>query len=59
MPIVRISRAIADLECGDTLEVIADDPAFPSDVTAWAKKTGHGLLSLEEADPARAVIRKQ
>jgi TusA-related sulfurtransferase len=49
MPIVRINKAIKQMsKSDDTLRVEADDPAFKMDVEAWAKKTGHQILSLEQ-----------
>jgi len=39
--------------------VLADDPAFKPDVEAWARKTGHELVSFQLFDGvAEAVIRK-
>lgn len=58
MPIVRISRAISELQAGDTLTVTADDAAFSADVAAWAKKTGNTLVDFAPGPPARAVIQK-
>ena len=58
-PIVELMRAIRAMSDGDTVEVIADDRAFPADVTAWCKKTNNALVSLEtRADAHVARIRK-
>jgi len=35
------------LDAGELLEVTASDPAFGRDICAWAKKTGHALLSVK------------
>lgn len=60
MPIIRLGAAVRAMAVGDTVTVLADDKGFPPDVRAWAEKTGHELVSLEDRDPARlaAVIRK-
>jgi len=60
IPIVELMRAIRESAVGDEVEVVADDRAFPSDVRAWCKKTGHSLLSLvEEGATLSALVRKE
>lgn len=59
LPIVQVQRAVMDMQAGEVLEVAASDPAFRADLKAWARKTGHEILSLEqESGGARAVVRK-
>jgi TusA-related sulfurtransferase len=58
-PIVELMRAVRAIGDGDTVEIIADDRAFPADVAAWCRKTNNALLSLDKrADAHVAVIRK-
>jgi tRNA 2-thiouridine synthesizing protein A len=58
-PLMRMSRAMKELDSGETLEVVADDPAFLADVHAWVAKTGHGLAEQgEQNDIQRVVLRK-
>lgn len=45
MPIVRTKKTIDDLQSGQVLEVHATDKGAKNDLTAWAKSTGHELLS--------------
>lgn len=47
MPIVLMAKALRDASPGATLTVRADDRAFPEDVRAWCRKTGHELVSLQ------------
>jgi TusA-related sulfurtransferase len=47
MPIVLIAQAFRTASSGEKITVQADDRAFPEDIRAWCKKTGHELLSLE------------
>jgi len=47
LPIVLIAKAFRDKQPGLSLVVQADDRAFPEDVRAWCKKTGHQLVSLD------------
>jgi tRNA 2-thiouridine synthesizing protein A len=48
MPIVKISRDIKEIEVGQVLEMLADDPGSKADVAAWAHQTGHELLEMKE-----------
>ncbi len=58
MPIVMLSREVKEMAAGDTIEIIADDPAFQIDVRAWCKRTGNELQSfLEEGETLQALIR--
>jgi TusA-related sulfurtransferase len=59
IPIVQLKRAIDGLATGDAVEILADDAAFPADVTAWCKKLGHELVSLATQKGAyTALVRK-
>ena len=56
-PILELARAMRQLQPGSTIEVLADDPAFPMDVQGWCRSTGTSLASLDERDGVyRAVI---
>ncbi|MDH4208731.1 MAG: sulfurtransferase TusA family protein, partial [Anaerolineae bacterium] len=46
MPIVKVSRAIKEIEVGQVLEMLADDPGSKADMQAWAKQTGNELVSM-------------
>ena len=59
MPIVLIAKAFRDAGSGARVIVQADDRAFPEDVRAWCRKTGHELLSLDNKPGYyEAVIKK-
>ncbi len=58
VPVVRMNGEVRDVPAGEDLHVIADDPAFPPDVKAWCRRTGHELVSLETIDGVtEAVVR--
>ena len=58
-PVYRTSVEISSVAVGEVLEVLADDPASESDITSWAKHTGHELLSVEKRDEGfRFLIRR-
>ncbi len=57
MPILKASQMIETLHAGERLEVLADDPAAPSDFEAFSKRTGHPLReSSEDAGTYRFVL---
>ena len=49
LPIVKTTKKTKEMVSGQTLEVLADDKAFEPDITAWCKRTGHSLMSLNES----------
>ncbi len=49
MPILKASALIETLHGGELLEVLADDPAAPSDFVAFSKRTGHTLRENTES----------
>jgi tRNA 2-thiouridine synthesizing protein A len=50
MPIVKMSRAIKDIQVGQTIEAFATDPGVMADIPAWARSTGNELVTLEKLD---------
>ena len=47
-PVIRVNEAIGDVEVGELLELLADDPSSAPDIQSWTKRTGHELISIEE-----------
>ena len=44
LPILKAKKALADLESGQLLKVLATDPGSVRDFQAFAKQTGHELV---------------
>ncbi len=44
LPILKTKKALADMESGDVLKVMATDPGSVRDFQAFAKQTGNELL---------------
>ncbi len=44
LPILKAKKALADLQSGQTLRVMATDPGSVRDFQAFAKQTGNELL---------------
>lgn len=51
VPVIKVSKAIKQIEVGQVLKMIATDPGAPPDMEAWSRQTGHELLdSHQEGD---------
>jgi rhodanese-related sulfurtransferase/TusA-related sulfurtransferase len=53
-PSMKVSKAIAEVEPGGVLEVLATDPGAPGDLEAFARRTGHRIV---EQSQSGAVLR--
>ena len=50
MPVIEVAKAIATIDSGQTLELIATDKGALSDIPAWAKDMGHSLKEQFETE---------
>ncbi len=58
-PIFRTRLELDKMAVGETLELLADDPAAEEDIKSLVKRTGHELLELRKEDNVlRFLIRK-
>ena len=48
LPILRAKKALAALQAGDVLTVLATDAGAPDDFAAFCRQTGHALLASTE-----------
>lgn len=48
LPILRTKKALADMESGQILRVLATDPGAQKDFPAFARQTGNELLEQRE-----------
>jgi TusA-related sulfurtransferase len=55
LPILKAKKALAGLEPGGLLRVVATDPGSVRDFQAFCKQTGHGLLSQDQVDTSSGV----
>jgi tRNA 2-thiouridine synthesizing protein A len=59
LPVVKMAKAIKEVEVGQTIEAFATDPGVMADIPAWARTTGHELVVLEKVDKQfRFVVRR-
>ncbi|MGI5863525.1 MAG: FAD-dependent oxidoreductase [Myxococcales bacterium] len=58
-PILKVKEAVEQAKEGQVIEIVASDPGFATDLPAWARATGHQVLSVgSDARGFRAVIAK-
>ncbi len=50
LPILKAKKAIAQMQTGQTLEVISTDPGSVKDFEALSRQTGHQLLESKQED---------
>jgi len=59
MPVVKLAQAIKQVEVGDLIEAVATDAGVMADIPAWARTSGHELVTLEKQDGAfHFVVRR-
>ncbi len=59
LPLLRAKKALAGMQSGQILRVLATDPSVDVDFKVYAAKTGHELLVCEERDGVvEFVLRK-
>ncbi len=60
MPVLHTRETMDKLAVGQTLEVLADDPAAEEDIKAWAKRAGQKILEIEKTkEGLRFLIQKE
>jgi tRNA 2-thiouridine synthesizing protein A len=50
LPILKAKKALADMQSGDLLKVVATDPGSMRDFQAFAKQTGNELVEQTTLD---------
>jgi tRNA 2-thiouridine synthesizing protein A len=60
VPIIELARHIADVEVGQVLAVVADDPAARHDVPAWCRMRQQEYAGEDTADDStpRYLVRR-
>ncbi len=58
-PIFRVRMEFDNMKVGETVEVLADDPAAEEDIKSLCKRLGQEILNMtKEGSKIRFVIRK-
>jgi tRNA 2-thiouridine synthesizing protein A len=55
LPVIALAKALPEVEIGDIVRILADDPAAANDIPAWCRMKGQELVasSDEEFDVRR------
>ncbi|MBW7900642.1 MAG: sulfurtransferase TusA family protein [Rhodocyclaceae bacterium] len=59
LPILRTKKALAEMQSGQTLRVLATDPGSVKDFQAFARQTGNELVSSGMADNVYEYVLKR
>ncbi|GAA0958626.1 hypothetical protein GCM10009554_71110 [Kribbella koreensis] len=55
LPVIKLAQAFPSLQIGDTITVLADDPAAATDIPAWCRMRAQELVS---ATGGEYVVRR-
>lgn len=59
LPVIKLSKAIKEVEIGQVVQMLATDPGSRPDMDAWAKSTGHELVDSDvDSDVFRFWVRR-
>lgn len=59
LPILRAKKALADMQSGQILRVLATDPGSQRDFAAFAKQTGNQLVDTRTEDKTFVFMMKR
>ncbi len=59
-PIIELARHLGDVEPGEVLAVVSDDPAARHDVPAWCRMRGQEYVGADTAEDGvpRYLVRR-
>jgi TusA-related sulfurtransferase len=59
LPILRAKKALADMESGQILKVLATDPGSQRDFAAFARQTGNELVEVSSQDKVFTFLMRR
>ncbi len=59
MPVVKLAKAMKEVNIGDLVEATASDPGVLADIPAWCKSTGNELVKMEKQEKTFTFIVKK
>jgi tRNA 2-thiouridine synthesizing protein A len=58
--VIKTTKTVKEMQVGQVLLMLADDPGSKADMVAWARQTGNELLGVEEEGKTfKFYIRKK
>ncbi len=59
IPVVKVSKAVKDINIGEVIEATATDPGVMMDIPAWCKSSGNEMVKMAKEDGIfRFVVRR-
>lgn len=55
LPVIRTQDAVADLNPGDSLQILCTDPGVIHDIPAWCRLHGHQVCAINEQNDEIAI----
>lgn len=55
LPVIRTQDAVADLNPGDSLQILCTDPGVIHDIPAWCRLHGHQVCAINAQDDEIAI----
>jgi tRNA 2-thiouridine synthesizing protein A len=59
MPVVKVSKAIKDIQIGQIIEAITTDPGALADFPAWARTSGNEILKTDQGNGTIKIYIKR
>lgn len=59
LPILRAKKALADMQSGQILKVLATDPGAQRDFVAFAKQTGNQIIEVSTQDDVFTLLMRR
>ena len=60
LPVIRAREEVDRIAVGDSLKIMADDPAAEEDLKRWATRSGHEVVgSSKNGDVITVVVRRK
>ncbi|WP_090684838.1 sulfurtransferase TusA family protein [Paraburkholderia phenazinium] len=59
LPILRAKKALADMESGQILKVLATDPGSQRDFAAFSKQTGNEIVEVSTQDKVFVFLMRR
>ena len=56
LPVIKLAQSIGDVQVGEIIRVLADDPAARNDIPAWCRMKGQEFVGSPE--PAAFDVRR-
>ena len=59
MPVIELAKWIDEVEIGELVALVADDPGAAADVPAWCRMRGHDYVGeRREGDATAYLVRR-